>query len=119
MRKTIPQIWRGFSFGAKLIAACLIAIVADVAIILSTPSSRPSAPTPMPAAPSASAPGPSPEELAAKQKDEMAFQFAVAGAKQLRESMRNPDSFRLNQTLTRWMTERFAMAIALRTDLAG
>jgi hypothetical protein len=56
------------------------------------------------------APPPSPEQRAAQeaarqkaaadaQKKETAFQHAVAGAKQLRESMRNPDSFKLTQVL--------------------
>jgi hypothetical protein len=39
------------------------------------------------------------EETAQKQRDEANFQRAVLGAKQLRASMRNPDSFKLGQTL--------------------
>jgi len=42
---------------------------------------------------------PSPAQQAANQKEEAAFQRAVQGAKQLRDSMRNPDSFKLGQTL--------------------
>jgi hypothetical protein len=42
---------------------------------------------------------PSPAQQAAKQKDDAAFARAVAGAKQLHDSMRNPESFRLGQTL--------------------
>src|SRR5258705_3579545 len=38
-------------------------------------------------------------EQAAKQKSEAAFQRAVAGAKQLKKSMRNPDSFKLSEAL--------------------
>jgi hypothetical protein len=42
---------------------------------------------------------PSPAEQAAKQKEDGEFQFAVMGAKQLHDSMRNPDSFKLGETL--------------------
>lgn len=38
-------------------------------------------------------------ELAAKQKSEALFQRSVAGAKQLRSSMRNPDSFKLSEAI--------------------
>jgi len=51
------------------------------------------------ASPTPSTPAVTPAQAAAKQKDEAAFERAVAGAKQLRESMRNPDSFKLTQTL--------------------
>ena len=34
-----------------------------------------------------------------KAKDERQFQFAVGGAKQLKEAMRNPDSFKLSNVL--------------------
>ena len=44
-------------------------------------------------------PAPSPEQKAADQKKEERFQRAVAGAKQLQQSMRNPDSFKLAQVL--------------------
>ena len=39
------------------------------------------------------------QKAAADAKKEARFQFAVAGAKQLRESMRNPDAFKLSQVL--------------------
>ena len=38
-------------------------------------------------------------ELAAKQREEAVFQLAVLGAKHLRDSMRNPDSFKLAEVL--------------------
>lgn len=50
-------------------------------------------------APTPSTPVVSPAQQAADQKDEAAFQRAVAGAKQLKQSMRNPDSFKLGETL--------------------
>lgn len=50
-------------------------------------------------APTPSAPVVTPAQQAVNQKDEAAFQRAVAGAKQLKNSMRNPDSFTLSQTL--------------------
>jgi hypothetical protein len=49
--------------------------------------------------PTPSTPAVSLAQQAANQKDEAAFQRAVAGAKQLKQSMRNPDSFVLGQTL--------------------
>jgi hypothetical protein len=42
---------------------------------------------------------PSPAEQAEKQKKDARFYQAVLGAKQLRDSMRNPDSFKLSQVL--------------------
>ncbi len=42
---------------------------------------------------------PSPAEEAAKQQEEARFQRAVRGAKRLYDSMRNPDSFKLGETL--------------------
>ena len=49
--------------------------------------------------PTPSTPVASPAQQVANQKDEAAFQRAVAGAKQLKSSMRNPDSFKLGETL--------------------
>jgi hypothetical protein len=49
--------------------------------------------------PTPSSPVVSPAQQVANQKDEAAFQQAVAGAKQLKKSMRNPDSFKLGETL--------------------
>jgi hypothetical protein len=49
--------------------------------------------------PTPSAPVVSPAQQAANVKNEAAFQRAVAGAKQLKSSMRNPDSFVLGETL--------------------
>lgn len=40
-----------------------------------------------------------PSQIEAKKKEDIIFQRAAAGAKQLRESMRNPDSFKLVQAL--------------------
>jgi hypothetical protein len=42
---------------------------------------------------------PTQSEPAPSAAEEAKFQLAVAGAKQLRDSMRNPDSFKLGQTL--------------------
>ncbi|MFZ0885002.1 MAG: hypothetical protein WAN14_16495 [Candidatus Acidiferrales bacterium] len=50
-------------------------------------------------APTPSTPVVSAAQQAANQKDEAAFQRAVAGAKQLKQSMRSPDSFVLGETL--------------------
>jgi hypothetical protein len=44
-------------------------------------------------------PKPSPAEKAAKQKEQAALVFAAAGAKNIRNAMRNPDSFKLAQVL--------------------
>jgi hypothetical protein len=41
----------------------------------------------------------SPAQQASKLKEEAMFQRSVAGARQLRSSMRNPDSFKLSQAL--------------------
>jgi hypothetical protein len=41
----------------------------------------------------------SPAQQVAKAKNEAIFQRAVAGAKQLRSSMRNPDSFKLSDSI--------------------
>jgi hypothetical protein len=49
--------------------------------------------------PTPSTPVVSAAQQAANQKDEAAFQRAVAGAKQLRNAMRNPNSFKLGETL--------------------
>jgi hypothetical protein len=49
--------------------------------------------------PTPSAPVVSPTQKVQNDKDEATFQRAVAGAKQLRTSMRNPDSFKLGETL--------------------
>lgn len=49
--------------------------------------------------PTPSTPVVSPAQQVANQKAEDAFQRAVAGAKQLQKSMRNPDSFRLVEAL--------------------
>lgn len=48
---------------------------------------------------SSAQPGPSAAEQAMKQKDDAKFQFGVEGAKQLRDSMRNPDSFKMTKAL--------------------
>jgi hypothetical protein len=49
--------------------------------------------------PTPSTPVVSPAQQVKNDKDEATFQRAVAGAKQLKNSMRNPDSFKLGETL--------------------
>lgn len=40
-----------------------------------------------------------PQEAAAQQKDDAAMRLALAGARSLKQAMRNPDSFKLSQAL--------------------
>jgi len=74
-----------FVGGFILVMVIVIVIIGAIGAILS----------PSPSAPAVV----SPAKKIADQKDEAVFQRAVAGAKQLQKSMRNPDSFKLGQTL--------------------
>ena len=77
------KVTSGFT---KLVGVLILVAVAIAGISAISSSDHP---TPVPSA----------AEQAAKQKEEAVFQRAVAGAKQLKKSMRNPDSFKLTEAL--------------------
>ena len=87
--KSCPKCGHRFTSGCTMALAWIFGIFIGVAIlgalITGSQNNQP--------------PAPSPEQKAADQKKEERFQRAVAGAKQLQQSMRNPDSFKLAQVL--------------------
>jgi hypothetical protein len=87
--KACPKCGHRFTSGPVLVLAWFFGVVIVVAFVGAITGSNNGT----------SQPAPSPAEQAANQKDEATFQRAVMGVKQLRSSMRNPDSFKLGQSL--------------------